>query len=46
MRDLLASLSPFVRPVIGSYFVTDPSAPIEAWQEEARNHPVFILTPA
>jgi len=46
VRDLLASLSPIVRPVIGAYFTTDPSAPIAAWQEEARNHPVFILTPA
>jgi deazaflavin-dependent oxidoreductase (nitroreductase family) len=46
VRDLLASLSPIVRPVIGSYFATDPSAPLEAWKEEARNHPVFILTPA
>jgi deazaflavin-dependent oxidoreductase (nitroreductase family) len=46
VRDLLASLSPIVRPVIGAYFVTDPSAPIEAWHEEARKHPVFILTPA
>ena len=46
VRDLLASLSPFVRPVIGSYFATDISAPIEAWQHEARRHPVFILTPA
>ena len=46
VRDLLASLSPIVRPVIGSYFGTDLSAPIEAWQEEARNHPVFILTGA
>jgi deazaflavin-dependent oxidoreductase (nitroreductase family) len=46
VRELLASLSPIVRPVIGSYFVTDPSAPLEAWKEEARNHPVFILTPA
>ena len=46
VRDLLASLSPIVRPVIGAYFTTDPSAPIEAWQEEARKHPVFILTPA
>ena len=46
VRDLLASLSPFVRPVIGSYFATEPSAPIEAWQEEAQRHPVFILTPA
>jgi len=46
VRDLLASLSPIVRPVIGSYFVTEPSAPLSAWQEEARNHPVFILTPA
>ena len=46
VRDLLASLGPIVRPVIGSYFVTEPSAPLSAWQEEARNHPVFILTPA
>ena len=46
VRDLLASLSPLVRPVIGSYFSTDTSAPIEAWQDEARRHPVFILTPA
>ena len=46
MRDLLASLNPFVRPAIGSNFVTDLSAPIEAWQEEARNHPVFIFTPS
>jgi deazaflavin-dependent oxidoreductase (nitroreductase family) len=46
VRDLLASLSPIVRPVIGAYFTTDLSAPIEAWQEEARKHPVFILTPA
>ena len=46
VRDLLVSLSPIVRPVIGSYFATDLSAPIEAWQEEAHNHPVFILTPA
>ena len=28
VRDLLASLSPIVRPVIGSYFGTDLSAPI------------------
>ena len=46
VRDLLSSLSPVVRPVIGSYFGTDLSAPIEAWQEEAQRHPVFILTPA
>ena len=46
IRDLLASLSPIVRPVIGAYFTTDLSAPVEAWQEEARKHPVFILTPA
>ena len=46
VRDLLASLNPIVRPVIGSYFATDLSAPIEAWQDEARRHPVFILTPA
>jgi deazaflavin-dependent oxidoreductase (nitroreductase family) len=46
VRDLLASLSPIVRPVIGAYFATDPSAPIEAWRDEARKHPVFILTPA
>jgi deazaflavin-dependent oxidoreductase (nitroreductase family) len=46
VRDLLASLSPIVRPVIGAYFTTDLSAPLEAWQEEARKHPVFILTPA
>jgi len=46
VRDLLASLSPIVRPVVGAYFATDPSAPIEEWQEEARRHPVFILTPA
>jgi deazaflavin-dependent oxidoreductase (nitroreductase family) len=46
VRDLLASLSPIVRPVIGGYFATDPSAPLSDWQEEARNHPVFILTPA
>jgi deazaflavin-dependent oxidoreductase (nitroreductase family) len=46
VRDLLTSLSPIVRPVIGAYFTTDLSAPVEAWQEEARNHPVFILTPA
>ena len=46
LRDLLASLSPFVRPVIVSYFATDISAPIEAWQDEAQRHPVFILTPA
>ncbi|MGH8943723.1 MAG: nitroreductase family deazaflavin-dependent oxidoreductase [Acidimicrobiia bacterium] len=46
VRDLLASLNPMVRPVIGSYFATDLSAPIEAWQDEARRHPVFILTPA
>jgi deazaflavin-dependent oxidoreductase (nitroreductase family) len=45
VRDLLASLSPIVRPVIGAYFATDQSASIEAWQEEARKHPVFILTP-
>jgi deazaflavin-dependent oxidoreductase (nitroreductase family) len=46
VRDLLASLSPIVRPVIGAYFATDPSAPIESWQEEALKHPVFVLTPA
>lgn len=46
VRDLLASLSPIVRPVISPYFTTDPSAPLTAWQEEARKHPVFILTPA
>ena len=46
VRDLLASLSPIVRPVIGAYFATDLSAPLDAWQEEARRHPVFILTPA
>ncbi len=46
IRDLLASLSPIVRPVIGAYFTTDLSAPVEAWREEARKHPVFILTPA
>ena len=46
VRDLLASLSPIVRPVIGAYFATDRGAPIEEWQEEARRHPVFILTQA
>lgn len=46
VRDLLGSLSPIVRPVIGAYFATDPSATLAAWQEEARKHPVFILTPA
>ena len=45
VRDLLASLSPIVRPVIGAYFTTDPSAPLEAWREEARKHPVFVLSP-
>lgn len=46
VRDLLGSLSPIVRPVIGAYIVSDPSATRPAWQEEARKHPVFILTPA
>ena len=46
VRDLLTSLSPIVRPVIGSYFATEISAPIEAWEDEARRHPVFILTAA
>jgi hypothetical protein len=26
VHDLLASLSPILRPVIGAYFATDPSA--------------------
>lgn len=46
LRDLLASLNPVVRPVIGPYFHTAPDAPLAAWQEEAARHPVFVLTPA
>jgi deazaflavin-dependent oxidoreductase (nitroreductase family) len=45
VRDLLASLSPIVRRVIGAYFATDPSAPIEAWLKKTKKHPVFFLTP-
>jgi deazaflavin-dependent oxidoreductase (nitroreductase family) len=45
LRDLVAAIGPMVRPVIGRYFATDPTAPLEAWQEEAARHPVFILTP-
>ena len=45
LRDLVAAIGPLVRPVIGRYFATDPTAPLHAWESEASRHPVFILTP-
>jgi deazaflavin-dependent oxidoreductase (nitroreductase family) len=46
LRDLLASLNPLVRPFIGPQFHTALGAPLEVWLEEAKQHPVFHLTPA
>jgi hypothetical protein len=43
---LLASLSPIVRPIIGAYFDTDADSSSEARHDEARRHPVFILSRA
>lgn len=45
LRDLVAAIGPLVRPVIGRYFDTDPTAPLQVWESEAARHPVFILTP-
>ncbi|HSJ83703.1 MAG TPA: nitroreductase family deazaflavin-dependent oxidoreductase [Acidimicrobiia bacterium] len=45
VRDLIGSIGFIVRSVIGSQFPTDLAAPSEAWVEEARRHPTFLLTP-
>ena len=44
LRDLLVTLNPLVRPLLGPQFHAAPDAPLEAWEEEAKNHPVFHLT--
>jgi deazaflavin-dependent oxidoreductase (nitroreductase family) len=46
IRDLLEGVNPIVRAVIGRYFEADPRADMSEWAEEARRHPVFVLTPA
>lgn len=45
LRESLVSVGPIVRFVVGRYFDTAHTDPLEAWQEEASQHPVFILTP-
>lgn len=46
LRDTLASANPMIRSMLGRYFSPDAAASLEAWQEEAVHHPVFLLTPA
>jgi deazaflavin-dependent oxidoreductase (nitroreductase family) len=46
IRDLLAGAGPVLRAVIGRYFKADAGSDLAAWREEARHHPVFLLTPA
>jgi deazaflavin-dependent oxidoreductase (nitroreductase family) len=45
LRELVGSIGFIVRSVIGRHFTTDPAAPLEAWEMEARRHPTFVLTP-
>jgi deazaflavin-dependent oxidoreductase (nitroreductase family) len=45
IRELVASIGSIVRSVIGDHFTTDPTASLEAWENEASRHPVFVLTP-
>jgi deazaflavin-dependent oxidoreductase (nitroreductase family) len=45
IRDLLEGVNPIVRAVIGRNFAADPGADLSEWAEEARSHPVFLLTP-
>jgi deazaflavin-dependent oxidoreductase (nitroreductase family) len=46
IRDLLVEAGPIVRAVIGRNFKADAGSDLAVWQEEARRHPVFLLTPA
>jgi deazaflavin-dependent oxidoreductase (nitroreductase family) len=45
IRDLLEAVNPIVRAVIGRNFEADQSSGLAEWVEEARRHPVFLLTP-
>jgi deazaflavin-dependent oxidoreductase (nitroreductase family) len=45
IRDLLNDVNPIVRAVIGRNFEAGPGADPDEWAEEARRHPVFLLTP-
>lgn len=45
LRDIVASAGPVTMKVVGPYFDAAADAPLEVWQAECVNHPVFRLTP-
>lgn len=45
LRDLVATAGPITLRVVGPYFDTSCDAPLQAWEAESINHPVFRLTP-
>ena len=45
LRDSLLHVGPVTRRVIGPYFSVTPDASLAEWIVEAREHPVFTLTP-
>jgi len=45
LRDLIATAGPVTLKVVSPYFDTPCDAPLQAWEAESINHPVFHLTP-
>lgn len=45
LRESIADAPAMIRRMTARYFSAKPDSPIEEWQREAIDHPVFILTP-
>jgi len=45
LRDVVATAGPVTMKAVGPYFDAAADAPLEAWETESANHPVFRLTP-
>lgn len=45
LRDLVSTAGPITLKVVGPYFDTPADAPLQAWEAECANHPVFRLKP-
>jgi hypothetical protein len=44
LRDAIAGAPKFVRSMTSNHFIAGLESPLEAWEEDAATHPVFILT--
>lgn len=45
LRDAITNAPWIVRKLTAKYYRADPDSPLPDWEEEARTHPVYSLTP-